>query len=196
VKHANTFDVDLGNIPLIGLRFEYNAYFKLLQNGEFCQQFQGKVKPIKTPYLVWLGMQDDFLTLIMQRAILGIESYLAGAVFIETGLLGTLGKDSIDKAKNKCRSMVENYYHELPSLVNNEASLKAFDNKLWSKNKHFYSEIRNPIFHGMQLSNVKIEKFIKLYAHIRDLYVWIDTWHDPENVVNGGSNLSLNNNDG
>ena len=190
-KHSNTFDVDLANIPLINLRLEYNSYFKLLQNDDFCKQFQGKVKPIETPYLIWLGMKNDFLTLIMQRAILGIESYLAGAVFVETGLPEMLGKDSIDKTRVKRGKIVVNYYHDLPSLVSDDASLKNFDNKLWERNMHFYSEIRNPIFHGMQLSSIKANNFFELYSHVKDLYAWIDTWHDPENIMSGGSSLSL-----
>ncbi len=195
LKHSETFSVNLDNVPLINLRNEFNTYLSLLNEKEFRSQLEGTViKPIKTPYLIWGGMRNDFYTFTLQRAILGVESYLPAAVFIEMGMHGSLNRDNAKFINNPWllggRSVVDNFYHKLPSMLGGEFSLKLYSNSLWEGNCKFYKEIRNPIFHGHQFSKVDLDSFTNLYEHIACLYDWIDSWHEPENIIEGGNTLS------
>jgi hypothetical protein len=194
VKHSESFQVELDNIPLINLRNEFNSYYALFQKVKFQAQFVGEIKPIETPYMTWFGTPEAFLTLLLQKAILGIEAYLPGAVFVEMGLTGKLNQESVRPVKNPWllggRTVTENYYHRLPALLKDDASLKQCNNTLWDKNTKFYSEIRNPLFHGHQLSRSDLKGFLGLLEHVASLYDWIDGWHSPENIIKGGNVLS------
>jgi len=194
LKHSETFRVELDNIPLINLRNEFNTYRVLFQKEKFQVQFVGEIRPIETPYMTWYGMPEAFLTLLLQNAILGIEAYIPGAVFIEMGLAGSLNRDNARPVKNPWllggRSVTENYYHRLPSLHRADISLKRCNNALWDKNTKFYSEIRNPLFHGHEFSRADLKGFSALIDHLASLYDWIDSWHSPENIMKGGGVLS------
>lgn len=194
MKRSETFQVEFECIPLINLRSEFNTYYTLLQTAEFQSQFIGKIKPIETPYMTWFGFPDSLLTLILQERILGIESYLPGAVLAEMGVSGILNHENVKSVQNPWilggKSITENYYHRLPALYKEDASLKVSNNGLWDKNAKFYSEIRNRIFHGHELSRVDFEKYLILFEHLALLYDWIDSWHSPDNIVKGASSLS------
>lgn len=194
MKRSETFQVELDNIPLINLRNEFNSYYALFQKVKFQAQFVGEIKPIETPYLTWFGMPEAFLTLLLQKAILGVEAYLPGAVFIEMGLAGKINQENVRTVKNPWllggRTVIGNYYHRLPSLFDEGASLKRCNNRLWDRNVKFYSEVRNPLFHGHQFSKSDLKAFVGLLEHIAVLYDWIDSWHSPENMIKGGNLLS------
>lgn len=195
MKHSANFGVDLENIPLINLRAEYNEYYQLLRDESFCAQFADTIQSIETPYMIWLAMPDDFLSLLIQRAVSGIESYLRGAIYIEAGMAGVLNHENAKYIHNPWelggRTVTENYYHRLPALLRESSSLKVGNQSLWADNEHFYKEIRNPIFHGHHLHKTKIDKFRELHDHVSYIYAWIDGWHNPENLIRGGSTLSL-----
>lgn len=89
---STLFGLRLQNIPLINLRLEFNHHFKLLSDPTFREEFSSSVVPIQTKYLIWNGMPDAFLTLIAQRAILGVESYLPSAVTHQAAKKGILIK--------------------------------------------------------------------------------------------------------
>lgn len=193
MKHSPTFQVDLDNIPLINLRIEFNTYYALLKLDRFRAQFVGEIKPIETPYITWYGMSEGFFTMVLQKAILGVEAYLPGAVFVEMSIAGLLNSDNVKYIENPWllggRSVTENYYHRLPSMLRTAISLKLCSNRLWEKNIKFYTEIRNPLFHGHQLSHIDLDAFSGIYEHLATLYDWIDSWHTPENLIKGGNAL-------
>jgi len=134
-------------------------------------------------------MPDDFLTLILQRAILGIEAYLSGAVYVECGYRGTITQELGAKIHNpfrlKGRKTVDNFYDKLPGLFDATASLKVANQKLWARNVDFYKYVRNPLFHGKQISNSSVPGIREAFDHLAQLYEWIDTWHSPENIMRG-----------
>ena len=144
----------------------------------------------------WGGNKDTLLTILLQRAIAGIESYIPGAIMIEAGRRCCLEKGDSEFLKNPYklggRGTVENYYHRLPSQLCKEFSLKLFDNALWHRNLEFYREIRNPIFHGKEIESKRVDGIFHSYIHIQDLYNWIDSWHDPNNIMSGFGNISSN----
>jgi hypothetical protein len=73
---SSTFGLEIDKIPLINLRSEFNTYYHLFEDSNFTAQFRPPYKPIESPYMSWYGMPWEFLTLILQRAVTGIESYV------------------------------------------------------------------------------------------------------------------------
>ncbi|HAG50694.1 MAG: hypothetical protein A2X87_01095 [Deltaproteobacteria bacterium GWC2_42_51] len=186
-QQSETFGLAFENIPIINLRNEFARYYAVLNDKNFLSQFEGPIKPIETPYMVWHGMPDDLITMIMQRVILGVEAYLPSAVFYELGMRGKLNKNNLPYLRNPFefggRSTVDNYYDKLPSLIDKSLSLKSFDNELWSQTKAFYKEVRNPIFHGKNISNRDIEGLKKVFIYLSQIYKWIDNWHDYSQIL-------------
>ena len=100
------------------------------------------------------------MTLSLQRAILGIEAYLPGALIDTSSILGTLSKELYAKLRKPfsfgSKSAVANIYHHSPSAVHPELSLRHLDQKLYDRNVAFYGMVRNPIFHGEQMHDPEI----------------------------------------
>lgn len=190
------FNLKLSKIPLLNLRQEFAAYYQLLSQKEFRNQFHDNVvKPVQSPYLDWYGMPEGFLTLILQRAILGVESFLPGAVFIEAGMAGMLDDTNLHKIRNPFKlggkTTADNFYHRLPALLDPALSLKVSVPELWEQNFQFYNEIRNPLFHGRQIDDRKnVYSVYKAFIHLASIYDWIDSWHSMEKIVSGASDLS------
>lgn len=137
--------------------------------------------------------KDEFITYFLQRSILGIESYLVGAVTIELAIRKK--PSSIQKKASKPfslggRKACDNFYHRLPALIDESYSLKTFNNDLWANTILFYNEVRNPLFHGHNLHSININDLIITYDFLADIYEWIDLWHPPENLISGGSIFS------
>jgi len=185
---SEEFGLQLNNIPTINLRNEFLVNFDLLTRREFRSQFSGPVGPISTPYLQWRGMPNTFLTLLMQRAIIGIEAYTIAAVYYELGVIGRL-KENIEFIRNpyllKGRGTAENLYNRLPAMASSEYMLRAWNPQLWLTTRTFYSNIRNPLFHGYEVEASSVNGVLKAYRHIGQLYEWIDAWHNPEKVIPG-----------
>ena len=180
---SETFNLTLNNIPHINLRNEFARYYSALKDDDFVSQFEGEIKHIRTPYMVWYGMPDDLITLILQRVIMGLESYLPGAVYFELGYRGRL-KENIKLIENPYKlggnGTVDNYYHRLPKLVEEKFSLKIANAHLWSQTRAFYTEVRNPIFHGNHITNRNAKVLRQVFNYLEQIYIWIDSWHNYE----------------
>lgn len=145
--------------------------------------------------MIWGGMPADFLTLIVQRAILGIEAYLPGAVYVQAGLRGKLTKELAQKLQNPFRfkhgaGTVKSFYDLLPSALDRKISLRVSHPGLRKRTARFYAEIRNPLFHGKQISSINPVPVRKAFDLLARLYEWIDEWHSPEDIMKGASSLS------
>lgn len=193
------FGLAFGNIPLINLRDEFKATHDFVKSPEAESCLKPPVRPIQTSLFIWGGMPEDFMTLTLQRSILGVEAYLPGALFFVSGTLGVASNELMAKIRNPSsfgsKLMAANIYHRMPMSVHEELSLKHLDQKLYERTVSFYREIRNPIFHGKQLTNPGIEGLRAAFAHIAHLYEWIDYWHDPRKVFKSSINfgaLTLN----
>lgn len=189
------FGFELTNIPLLNLRMEFNAVFRFVHSTELEKSLGPVIKPIRSPMMIWHGMPEDFLTLIVQRAILGMEAYLVGAVYVQAGLRGKLTKELAQKLQNPFRikrgaRAVESFYDLLPSALDRKISLRVFHPGLWKRTGRFYAEIRNPLFHGKQISDVNPVPVRKAFDFLARLYEWIDDWHSPEDIMKGASSLS------
>lgn len=65
--------------------------------------------------------------------------------------------------------------------------MRRSSRRLWSRTKLFYEKIRNPVFHGSEISAWTVDGVIKAYRHLGEVYNWIDSWHDPD--VGGASGI-------
>ena len=195
VTKSLAFGLELTNIPPINLRDEFNRTYRFVYSATFSEAMGPVIYPIHAPPAVWLGMPDDFATFVVQRAVLGLESYLPAAVYVEAGLRGRLTPELGLKLRNpfsfkKRAGTVEAFYHMLPSALDPGASLKVMHAELWNRTSKFYREIRNPLFHGKQLHKPSLEGIRGVFDLLAQLYEWIDEWHSLESVIKGGSVFS------
>ena len=126
-------DLQLTNIPSINLLHEFLLWNKEIRSQKFRQQFAvGHAQPIRTPLMIWAGDPSDLLTLILQRTILGLESYIWVAVWMKIGRSVGLTPDLNAKVKNpfsiklagKQRGAAHRYYNVLPALIDPEYALE------------------------------------------------------------------------
>lgn len=186
-RWSSEFKTRLGNTPLANLRHEFNVHLALLRNSESRDRLSGPMaSPTQTPYLVWLGMPGALLTLLLQRAIAGLEAWVVGAVWTELALADRLRKDTSNALENigslKGRGMAEKYYCSLPAMVSQELSLDTANPVLFRRNKVFYRDIRNPVMHGFEIDGKCVDRLHNCFEHVNDMYLWIDSWHDAQSA--------------
>ncbi|MBW1702408.1 MAG: hypothetical protein JRJ11_12140 [Deltaproteobacteria bacterium] len=188
-KVDTNFGLKLDNIGVLNLRNEFNTYYNNFMQNEFRAQFTGPYREIRTPYLTWYGISDSLLTFILQRSILGIEAYIVAAVYFNLGSKSQLNDSAIKHLRNpfslKGKGTADIFYNKLPSLVSDELCLQAYDGDLWATTKTFYTEVRNPIFHGYEIKSESIDNVPVLYRFLDRIYEWIDSWFDMEEIIPG-----------
>ncbi len=188
------FNLNFSNIPTVNLRLEFKRTFAYVFSDAAAAALKPPIHAIEAPMFVWLGMPDDLMTLLLQRAILGVESYLPAALMHTSARLGVASKELFAKLHDPFslggRTVVSNLYHRMPALVHPELSLQYLDQELYNKNLLFYKSIRNPLFHGKQLHDTRIDALRNAFDHIALIYEWIDYWHDPELHFKGGSKFA------
>lgn len=188
------FGLKFSNIPTVNLRMEFNRTYAYVFSDAAATALKPPIQAIEAPMFVWLGMPDDLMTLLLQRAILGVESYLPAALMYASAQFGVASKELFAKLHDPFslggRTLVSNLYHRMPAVVHAELSLQYLDQELYDKNLHFYKSIRNPLFHGKQLHDTKIEALRNAFDHIARIYEWIDYWHNPEAHIKGGSKFA------
>lgn len=187
--NEDNFGLSFSNIPIINLRMEFNESFQFMFSDQAEQALRLPTRRVDVPLLTWYGMPEDLYTLMLQRAILGIEAYLPGALMTVSAQMGKVSSELFAQINNPFRlrgkSGVEKIYHRMPALVHPELSLLRMDAALYDRTQAFYSQVRNPLFHGEQFSDLKIEGIRNAFDHVARLYEWIDGWHDPEWIVKG-----------
>jgi hypothetical protein len=172
------------NIPILNIRMEYLQNLEYLEQGGFQQDIATPPHVIRSPYMIWLGMQEIFVTLLLQRSISGLEAYTKYAVYWE--LMGR-GRHTAAAAKALASptrlgkgGAADSLFNQLPAFLGKDAPMRRSAGKLWGKTKSFYEEVRNPLFHGYQLESASVPKAIDALRFLDDIYQWIDGWHDPE----------------
>lgn len=118
------------------------------------------------------------------------DGYLPGALKHTSAVLGNLFTELFERLDRPSsfgsKSAVANIYHHMPEAVHPELSLRHRDQPLYEATIAFYRKVRNPIFHGQQLSAPDISHLQGVFLHVARLYEWIDYWFDPEKLVKGG----------
>ncbi len=171
------------NLPVINLRREFEEYRVIFNGNEFEEIISlSHINPVRISNITWHGLPNELMTLIVQRSILGLESYISAAVVHELqsrGLEERLKNPAIDNPFSLNKSAVVALYEKLPGLIGDDFKLSSHDNKLFLEVKNFYKSVRNPIFHGKQLSlsgSYYLEA-VKSLSLISKIYSWVDTWY-------------------
>lgn len=193
--NENSFsELRFTNIPIINLRMEFNSTYEYVFSAAAADALKPPIYPVKVSAFVWLGMPGDLMTLLLQRAILGVEAYLPAALKYAAVQLNVVSKELLAKVDNPFslggRTLASNIYDRMPAAVHAELSLRYLDQELYDRNLRFYRSVRNPLFHGKQLRDTEIEALRSAFDHIARVYEWIDYWHDPELQVEGGGKLA------
>jgi len=146
---------------------------------------------IGMPYITWHSTPEELFTYLCQSSIIGVECYVTGAAYMVLGRLGIL-KDNIAYVKNPFSipgrgSTAIKYYEKLPGLASEDITLPNLNPNLWADVKKFYSEFRNPLFHGMQFESSNPKDIITVFELLADIYEWIDAWYDLELDMKGSS---------
>jgi hypothetical protein len=182
-------DLKLSNIPMINLRHEFFLWNRGIRSQKFGQQFEiGYRQPIRTPLLIWGGNPGDLLTLILQRAILGLESYVGAAVWIELGRSGRLTPELHSQVRNpftiksKKKGTAYRYYNTLPAFLDPKYALENWKTNaaLWSEMSGFYKTVRNKILHGYQIGSRSPGVLVKYFDMFAQTYEWVNSWHTLE----------------
>ena len=130
------FEPPMSNIPLWNLREEFYYTKQVIHSEEFAAALLHNKRPLKTPTLDWHGDAADLLSLLVQRAILGVESYTIGACWIKLNQLGRMTTELNNKVRNpfliRARSGTASaYYDHLPALIHPELSIPVVDSEFW-----------------------------------------------------------------
>lgn len=182
---GSTKNVEIKNIPILNLKKEFLQHNDLIHSEAFKKAaFNSAVKPLQLqlPPMLWNGMPDELFTLMTQRAIGGLESYVVAAVEYELLKAGRLTDDTKNILSDPFKlggGAVTVLYNKVPELLSKDAMLSNTSPDLDEKTKKLYKEIRNPIFHGNQLvcSYENYHVLMDAYSHMRLLYSWIDEWY-------------------
>ncbi len=191
-KVSEFHGIKLSNIPLYNLREQFYNHYHMVKSGEFANQIsEFPEAPVNTPYLEWHYWPNVLFTYLTQQSIMGVEAYLTGAVYDVLGQSGRL-RENIDYLRNPFslpgeKGTAAKYYKLMPSLFSKEISLPHMNSQLWGDVRVFYKEVRNPLFHGMQLDTNSPSDLIRIFELLADIYEWVDTWHNPDNIIMGSS---------
>lgn len=172
---------------------EFNGTYGFIFSPEAETCLKPPIKPIHLPLLIWGGMPEDLMTLLLQRAILGVEAYLPWALIATSAIIGNISENLTAKLRNPfafgAKSAAANIYDHAPKAVHTELSLRHLDEQLYNKTVEFYRVIRNPLFHGEQIHNNDVQHIRIAFDHLARIYEWIDYWYDPEKLTEGGGML-------
>ncbi len=179
------FEPPMSNIPLWNLREEFYYVREMLHSENFVAALRNRERPVRTPILDWHGSEADLLSLLVQRAVLGVESYTVGAAWIKLNELGRMTTEINKKVRNpfsiKPKSGTASaYYHHLPALIHTDLSIAVVDPEFWRQLTDFYRKVRNPLFHGSNFASGDVQNAIQSFWFVEELYAWLDQWHKPE----------------
>ncbi|KRH99005.1 hypothetical protein [Curvibacter sp. PAE-UM] len=194
MRQEELFGLSFSNIPTMNLRDEFNQTYAFVFGENAEQALKPPIKAIETPMFIWFGMPDDMFTLLLQRAILGVEAYLPFALKFKSAQLGDASEELFAKLDDPFslggKKAVTNIYHRMPAEVHPELSLQYRDKELYERTQKFYLRIRNPLFHGCELHDTDVNALRRVFDHVAKLYEWIDGWYDPNHVMKGFGSVS------
>lgn len=183
---AALFGLFLSNIPIVNLRQEFSYYQRSFADPSFRARLPEERGSVFTDYAAFPTKQALF-THVVQRAVLGVESYLPFAATTQAYCEGSLTEELFKKVRNpfalEGRGTVAKYYDRLPSLVKPHYSLRLANPHLYQTTARFYRELRNPLFHGHEIQNDENgTATLATLNFVGELYRWIDSWCPPSNI--------------
>lgn len=144
--------------------------------------------------MIWGGFGPSLLTFLLQRSILGLESYVTAAVLHTGSALGAINQRNVkllDHPHNLGGTTADVFFNRLPGLALEDLKLKTSDPELWKRVLKFYAQVRNPLFHGCQVTTSDPRELVPAFELIRDIYKWIDGWFPLEQLIKGGEILGF-----
>lgn len=178
----NIFGLSLINIPYLNLRNEFKKNYRFIFSTGLDEYLKSPHGSIETPYGIWIASSDSLMTFILQKSILGLESYLPIALKLTANYLGRLTDtlhNEIDEAYG-CKVL----FKEVPKLVDPEISMHKCNAKFYDDTVKFYKLVRNPLFHGREIHNADVVSLRASFNHINEIYKWIDSWNASDRVLN------------
>jgi len=190
--NTSFFGLTLSGVPLINIRLDFNSLLALFRNETFRKQFQGfqgKQIPVRTHYFTWHGRPTTLLTYLLRDAVVGLESAVSGAVFVEAIDRGIMTDDLLEATKNpfslKKGGTAACVYVGLPTLIDPSFTLQGQNAGLWERVQRFYKEVRNPIFHAYEVASDDPEPVWKCLELLWEVFQWLNSWHAVEKLMSG-----------
>jgi len=185
--------LEIAKIPMLSVRLELQNHLEMLKRPGFATELKRlNGQPVRTEYQDWFGLPEVLLTQVLQRGILGLEGYLPAAVRIGHERNGGDPEASylINPFELPGVGTADKFYNQLPAKLDPAFSLSKHDGELWARTSALYREVRNPIFHGHQLVSIELAAVVDIFAHVCELYDWIDTWMPLHEVAPGAWQVS------
>ena len=190
--NTSFFGLSLSGVPLINIRLDFNSLLALFRDETFRKQFkgyQGEQIPVKTHYFTWHGRPNTLLTYLLRDSIVGLESAVSGAVFVEALDRDIMTDDLLEATKNpfslKKRGTAACVYIGLPELIDPSFSLQSQNTDLWERIQRFYKEVRNPIFHAYEIDSDDPEPVWMCLELLWEVFQWLNSWHPIEKLMSG-----------
>src|SRR5882757_20995 len=180
--HAKV-EIETSNIPIINLRKEFEEYLRLFKTDDFKERVVNcHIRPVDIPSMTWHGLPHYLLTLMLQRSILGLESYLSAAVAYELAkreALSPIIQEKLENPFSLSRKTVVAFYERMPELIDGAFKLSVHSQGLYDAVADFYRTTRNPIFHGslVALSGENFDRVASAFDLLAAVYDWIDRWY-------------------
>jgi hypothetical protein len=175
------FGLKVQNLSIINIRKEFGAYLAALSDDIFVSGIS-MIRPVEFPLFTWRGLPMGALTVVLQRSVLGVESCVSAAVEYQLTARRMLTDETaalLNDAGNlpgKRRGMADAFYNKLPALVDPSLRLEIMEPELWASVKQFYREVRNPLFHGYELSTINAAGAREALEMLARVYMWMDSW--------------------
>jgi hypothetical protein len=179
------FGLTIRNIPTVNLRGQYAHDRRMILDGGLNDEGLHAWRFAQREVTVTYADPESYFTTLLRTTIVGIECTIESSAWEELLFSNRLTEQlrhSVRNPSSIARSLPEAYYNRIPQLVNVNAPLKSYNGKLWNTVQQFYREIRNPIFHSYQLSDVKAESLRNTFGMFDDIFKWLDSWADPNRV--------------
>jgi hypothetical protein len=176
------FGLKVQNLAIETIRREFADYLELLAEDGFVQGLRMVKNPVVLPLFTWRWLPRGAMTLILQRSILGVESCVSAAVSYQLGAMGLLTPEKAAelnypvKLPGKGNGMANAFYNKLPAQIDLGFSLETMDANLWAVVSRLYREVRNPLFHGCELSETNPTGVLEALKVLKRLYGWMDSW--------------------
>jgi hypothetical protein len=189
---ASFFGLRLSNVPLTNIRFDFNSLLALFRSDHFRRQFagfQGKQIPVKTHYFTWHGRPNLLLTYFLRESIVGLESAISGAIFVEAIDRGMMTPEILEATKRPSslgkHGTAASVFNGLPALIDVCFRLETMNADLWDRTRRFYKEVRNPVFHAYEIASDDPEPVWKCLELIWELFRWLNSWHPISKLTSG-----------
>ena len=176
--------MEILNIPLVNLRFEFLAFFRAFEKDEIEGIVNRNVKLLDDPScLLRIHNKETLFTVILQRVILGFEAFYKAAVYEifllkgeDAKMLMRLKRDPKQFGKSYC----EGAFVKIPGRLNDNYPMDTTNAALYEEVSEFYKDVRNQLLHGGQFHKIAVSEFRRILNMYKGVYDWLCGWVQAE----------------